>query len=135
MIGFYNMKVAGENYGEGKITAWDGRTMTVRFENCEKRFWFPLVFTTGALKPVSEKDDALMQEVIKRWMDSVLERETMGINEQSSDDDVQEVIASTFEYMQRTCDEAELAATLAQTLSKLSNKEYGNEGNRIIKKL
>ena len=116
MTGVYNMRVAGENYGEGKITAWDGRTMTVRFENCEKRFWFPLVFTTGVLKPVSEKDNALIQEITERWKTAVFERELMSLGEEFSDEDVQEVTARICEIFRNAYSQEEVSARVEQML-------------------
>ena len=67
MVGFYNMPLRHKEYGEGAVKGWDGKTITVRFAHGDKRFWFPLVFDSGSLSTMNEKDEKLIQEMKSRW--------------------------------------------------------------------
>ena len=79
MVDFYNMPVVHATNGAGKIIEmWDGKSIKVRFANCEKHYYFPLVFTAGKLKAANAKDEALLQEVIDRWVVFAFEREMIG---------------------------------------------------------
>ena len=127
MVGFYSMPLVHETYGEGKITAWDGRTVTVQFANDEKRFWFPIAFSTKALKPKNEKDEALIQEVIDRWTQSVLASGTMGLKEQSSDEEIESAIEKLCYAFQKAYRQEELTEIITKALSGRLHTEFSKE--------
>ena len=127
MVGFYNMPVVHETHGEGKITAWDGRTITVHFKDVEKRYWFPIAFTDKVLKAANEKDKVLIQEITDRWTESVIIRGTMGLKEQSSDEEIQGAIEQLCYAFQKAYHQEELTEIITKALSERLNTEYSKE--------
>ncbi len=66
MEGIYHMQLFCSEYGNGRIVNWGGKRMTVRFEQGEIDFWFPLAFY-GALSATNEEDERKIKELIRRW--------------------------------------------------------------------
>ena len=116
MVGLYYMPVVHETYGTGKITAWDGRTITVRYANEEKRHWFPLTFTAGKLKATNDKDVKAIQEIIDRWTEALIERETASLVMKHSPEDVSEVAAHIRSLLKDAYAQAELEERIEKSL-------------------
>lgn len=67
MQGFYNMRLVHKEFGEGYIKEYDGKTITVCFVSGKVRFWCPKVFQLGLMKTTNDKDEAKLEEVLKRY--------------------------------------------------------------------
>ena len=122
MVGFYYMPVVHETHGEGKITAWDGRTITVRFQDVEKRYWFPVVFIAGKLNTKTEKDKALMQEMIDRWTESVIVREAVSLGVQYTDAEKNEVVTRICTILKDAYSQDEIAHRIEKILEERKKK-------------
>lgn len=66
MEGIYHMQLFCSDYGNGRIVNWNGEQITVRFEQKEVVFWFPIAFY-GVLSATNEEDERKIKELIRRW--------------------------------------------------------------------
>lgn len=124
MVDFYNMPVMHPKLGEGMIKEWTGRTLVVRFEKEEKRYLFPLVFSTNRLKAKNQKDEARIQECIDRWTDSIIERETVKLGEQPSDEELKAVVAHICKILTNAYSEEEITRRVIEYRKRVPVKEF-----------
>ncbi len=80
MQGFYNMRLVHKEFGEGCIKEYDGKTITVCFASGKVRFRCPNVFQHGLMKTTNDKDEAKLEEVLKRYEERYIVRSEISSN-------------------------------------------------------